>query len=67
MRTFVVLSILVSGLALIGCSGDSATNDQPKVEGKVDIKDMPAGTSVPGDTRPSPADTGAKTDSDSRG
>jgi hypothetical protein len=68
MRKLLAAAIVVACFSAFGCSGDSATTEgTPKVEGKVDVKDMPEGTSAPGDKRTSPADTGAKTDSDSRG
>lgn len=64
-RIFQLVVILVS-FSTLGCSG-STSEDTPKVQGKVEIKDMPEGTSAPGDKRPSPADTGATKESGERG
>ena len=65
MRKLWAIIPVVLGLCVAGCKGDSSTDGVPKVSGKVEVKDMPEGTSAPGDKRP--ADTGAKTESGSRG
>ncbi len=67
MRKFFAVAIVIVGITSVGCSGGSSTEGVPKVEGKVEVTNMPEGTSAPGDKRTTPADTGAKTESDSRG
>ncbi|MEI7984633.1 MAG: hypothetical protein WCI55_03310 [Armatimonadota bacterium] len=67
MRYLLALVVIILGITAVGCSGDSSTEGVPKVEGKVEVTNMPEGTSAPGDKRTTPADTGATRESDSRG
>jgi hypothetical protein len=67
VRKLLALAVIVVAFGAYGCSGGSSTEGTPKVEGKVDVKDMPEGTVAPGDKRTTPADTGSKTNEDTRG
>jgi hypothetical protein len=67
MRRVTAILLVLLAFGSFGCSGDSSNEGTPKVEGKVEIKDMPEGTSAPGDKRPTPADTGSTKDSGERG
>lgn len=45
------------GAALVGC-GDKDTGEQEPPKGTVEIKDMPAGSVAPGETRPGKSEEG---------
>jgi hypothetical protein len=67
MRKVLSVCLILSGLIACGCSGGSDSGGTPKVEGKVEVKDMPEGTSAPGDKRPTPADSGKTKETGARG
>ena len=67
MKTLLALLALVVGLSVVGCSGGDSSDGTPKVSGKVEVKNMPEGTSAPGDKRPTPGETAKTNDSGSRG
>ena len=67
MKKGLVLALLITGIVAFGCKGGDSSDGTPKVSGKVEVKNMPEGTSPPGDRRPTPAENGKTNESDARG
>jgi|GEM_PF-5101849 len=55
LKFFIALGLV--GSVLAGC-GDKDSGEQEPPKGKVDIKEMPAGSVAPGETRPGKTEEG---------
>lgn len=60
MKTLLKLLLPLAALLVAGCSGGGGEADDKKLEGKVEVKDAPAGATAPGDVRPNPANEGGR-------
>ena len=59
MKTLLKMMLPLAALMLVGCSSGGDASEK-KLEGKVEVKDAPAGATAPGDSRKNPADEGGR-------